>query len=74
VIDELADELDAECAEWATIESDDDYDRELLEVVTANTDALATLQEALLSVEGLLALPIARQALKESLNRCCSRT
>lgn len=52
-IDGLASDLDAECPEWAPIESDNDYDHDLLEVVTTNVSSISTLRESLNVVGGL---------------------
>lgn len=54
VIEELAGELSGECSEWAPTPSPDDYDTDLLDVVTSNTDAAPTFAEALGTIRRLL--------------------
>ncbi len=53
VIENLADHLDDESAEWAPVASADDYDHNLLNVVRSNSNALTTLNESLDTVRHL---------------------
>jgi hypothetical protein len=57
VIEALANDLSSDCDEWAPVESDDDYDHELLEVITSSRDPRADLHESLQIVSRLLLQP-----------------
>ena len=57
VIDALIKDLNAECGEWAPVESEEDYyDHDLSDVVSTSTSRLAPLREALNVVRELLRL------------------
>lgn len=58
VIQELANDLDSECAEWAPTESPDDYDEWLYEAVSSNALARQTLDEGLAAIRSLLAVGV----------------
>ncbi len=55
VIEELASKLSDENPEWAPVASEDDYDRSLLDVVSANQDAFDTFKRAIQNVREMLA-------------------
>ena len=68
VIAQLADHLSGESPEWAPVASEDDYDHFLLDVVSSNSNALRTIEEALATVRRLLELSDDK-TLAEALNR-----
>ena len=68
VIAQLADHLSGESPEWAPVASEDDYDPFLLDVVSWNSNALPTIEEALATVRRLLELSDDK-TLAEALNR-----
>lgn len=58
VIDEIIEELESECIEWAKKPSEDDYDRYYYDVVSANTTYHGTLTESLAAIRELASMRI----------------
>jgi hypothetical protein len=64
IIEKLTETLESECVEWAPVESEDDYDQTLFEVVNANEDRLGTFRQAISTIESLLTATASSPALE----------